>query len=392
MKFIDQVTLSGKKVFLRADLNVPFDKAGNISDDTRIKATLPTLQYAINQGAKIILASHLGRPKGKDPKQSLKPVAERLKQLISTKVLFANDCIGAEVENLASSLNSGEVLLLENLRFYPEEEKNDVGFAEKLSKLAEVYINDAFATAHRAHASTEGMVKFFTVAAGGFTLKNEISYFEKAFANPERPLLAIFGGSKVSTKITAIKNVAKRANAIILGGAMANTFFAAEGLSVGKSLYEPDLLDLANSTKKELEQIGCKLILPSDVVVASELKSGMPTKVVAINSIEADKMALDVGPDSIRQFGQAINSAKTIIWNGPVGAFETPEFSSGTFALVDLLCNCKALTVVGGGDTDLALHQKHAYEKMSYVSTAGGAFLCLLEGEKLPAVEALERK
>ena len=392
MKYIDQLQLEGKTVFVRADLNVPLDENGKIAEETRIKATVPTVKYALDHGAKVVLASHLGRPKGKDASQSLKPVAARLQELLGVPVTMAEDCIGPEVEAQAKALKPGSVLLLENLRFYKEEEKNDPAFAEKLSKLAEVYVNDAFATAHRAHASTAGMVPFMKICAGGFTLKDELEYFKKAFANPERPFVAVFGGAKVSTKLDAIKNVGTRANRIVLGGAMANTFFAADGLQVGKSLHEPDLLGTARETKKFLSEKGCELILPVDVVVASELKSGVPTKIVDIDKIPPDMMALDIGPKTVELFAGALADAKTIIWNGPMGAFETPEFASGTFAIVDLLCESKALTVVGGGDTDLALHQKHAFDKMDYVSTAGGAFLCMLEGAPLPAVEALEGK
>jgi len=392
VKYIDQLQLDGKTVFVRADLNVPLDENGKIAEETRIKATVPTVKYALDHGAKVVLASHLGRPKGKDASQSLKPVASRLQELLGVPVTMADDCIGPEVEAQAKALKPGSVLLLENLRFYKEEEKNDAGFAEKLSKLAEVYVNDAFATAHRAHASTAGMVPFMKVCAGGFTLKDELEYFKKAFANPERPFVAVFGGAKVSTKLDAIKNVGTRANRIVLGGAMANTFFAADGLQVGKSLHEPELLNTARETKKFLSDKGCELILPVDVVVASELKAGVPTKVVDIDKIPGDMMALDIGPKTVKLFEQALADAKTIIWNGPMGAFETEAFASGTFAIVDILSAAKGLTVVGGGDTDLALHQKHAFDKMDYVSTAGGAFLCLLEGAPLPAVEALEAK
>lgn len=391
MKYVDQLELAGKTVFIRADLNVPLE-GGKIADDNRITASVPTIKYALDKGAKVIVASHLGRPKGRDESQSLKPVAERLKEILKVPVALAPDCVGPEVEKLASALKPGEVLVLENLRFHKEEEKNDPAFSQALAKLAQTYVNDAFATAHRAHASTEGMVSHVREAAGGFTLKTELEYFEKAFAKPERPFIAIFGGAKVSTKIKAIKNVGTRTNRIILGGAMANTFFAADGHQVGRSLYEPEELETARTTRKLLADNNCELILPVDVIVAPELKSGVPTKTVSIDSIPSDMMALDIGPKSVELFRNALADAKTIIWNGPMGAFETPEFASGTFAVVDLLCESAALTVVGGGDTDLALHQRHAFDKMSYVSTAGGAFLTLLEGEPLPAVEALKKK
>ncbi len=392
MRYIDELQLENKRVFIRADLNVPLDDNGQIAEETRITASLPTIKKALAGGGRVIVASHLGRPKGRDASASLKPVAERLAKHLGIPVTLADDCVGDSVKAKVNTLKVGDVLLLENLRFHKEEEKNDPAFAAQLAELADVYINDAFATAHRAHASTAGMVNLVKEAAGGYTLKDELSFFAKAFENPERPLVAIFGGAKVSSKITAIKNVGTRANRIILGGAMANTFFAADGLSVGKSLYEPEHLDTARDTKKFLAEHGCELVLPVDVVVASEMKSGVATKIVPISAIPSDMMALDVGPKSVELFGNTISDAKTIIWNGPVGAFEIDEFAAGTFGLIDKLIDSKALRVVGGGDTDLALHKRHALDKMSYVSTAGGAFLCLLEGELLPAVEILKAR
>ncbi len=390
MKYIDQLDLSGKRVFIRADLNVPIDESGAVADDNRINATLPTVNYALKNGASVVLASHLGRPKGKpDEAFSLKPVAQRISEITGRPVELAPDCIGEAVTALARALRPGQILLLENLRFHKEEEGNDEAFSKALAALADVYVNDAFATAHRAHASTAGMTKFFTEKAGGFTLKAELEYFKKAFDEPARPLLAIFGGAKVSTKIAAIKHVGKKSNQIIVGGAMANTFLAAEGKEVGSSLYEADLVDEAKKAKEMLAQHGCELLLPVDVVVAQELKSGVPTKVVRADQIEPGWKALDIGPESSKLFARAIHNAATIIWNGPMGAFETEEFSAGTYSMVDALVETKGLTVVGGGDTDLALHNKGAMEKMSYVSTAGGAFLELLEGRQLPGVVAL---
>lgn len=391
MKYINQLNLNGKQVFIRADLNVPFDEAGNIADELRIKESLPTIQYALEAGASVVLASHLGRPKGKpDMKYSLRPVGLRLAELTGRRVVFAPDCVGEETKALADQLKPGEVLLLENVRFHPEEEANDVNFAKQLAEMADVYVNDAFATAHRAHASTAAMAAFFKEKAGGFTMKNELEYFNKALSNPERPLIAIFGGAKVSTKMDAIRNVAKKADGIIIGGAMANTFFAAQGRSVGTSLFEPEQLKNAHEIETELKSSGCALHLPVDAVVAAEMKAGVTTEICDIASIPSTKKMLDIGPKSIEAFQRALSSAKTIVWNGPMGAFEIDEFSAGTYAIVDALANSKALTVVGGGDTDLALHKRHAMEKMSYVSTAGGAFLELLEGKILPAVEALE--
>jgi phosphoglycerate kinase len=393
MKYIDQLSkedLAGKRVFIRSDLNVPIAEDLTVADETRIVASLPTIKYALEAGAKVILASHLGRPKGKPSvKFSLGPVAERLKEHLGTTVVMADDCVGAEVEDDAAKLREGEVLLLENVRFHEGETNNDPGFAAQLAALADVYINDAFATAHRAHASTAAITEHFEVKAGGFVLKKELEYFAKAFDNPERPVAAIFGGAKVSTKMDAIRNVAKKVDLILIGGAMANTFFAAEGYPVGTSLYEADQVDNAKSIKAELSEKQCELVLPVDVVVAEKLESGQETSVHAIDDIPPGKMALDIGPKSMELFKEKLAQAKTIVWNGPMGAFETKEFAAGTYAMVDVLVESPALTVVGGGDTDRALHDKHAIEKMDYVSTAGGAFLELLEGKTLPGVTAL---
>ena len=390
IKFIDQIELSGKKVFIRADLNAPLTELFTIADDTRLIASIPTIKYALEHGGRVVLASHFGRPKRKEEEYSLKPVAKRLGELMKRDIPMLSDCIGPEVEAAVNALKNGELLMLENVRYYQEEEANDEWFSKSLARLADVYINDAFATAHRAHSSTVGMVKFVGVAAGGFTLKSELDYFAKAFEKPERPLLAIFGGSKVSTKIKAIRTVAERADSVVVGGAMANTFFAADGLSVGSSLCEKGELETARSTKAWFKEKGKKLLLPVDVVVAKEFKEGAESMVVDIDKIPDGYMALDIGPKSSALFAEEIKKAKTIIWNGPVGAFETEGFNSGTYALIEALSAADGLTVCGGGDTDLALHNCHAVEKMDYVSTAGGAFLTLLEGEKLPAVEALK--
>lgn len=389
MKYIEDLDLDAKRVFIRADLNVPLE-GGKVADDNRIKASIPTIKHALEQGASVVVASHLGRPKGKvNPEMSLAPVAARLGELLGTEVKMASDCVGSEVEQLASALTPGQVLLLENLRFHAEEEANDAEFAKGLAALADVYINDAFATAHRAHASTAAITEHMAEKAGGFTLKSELEYFAKAFDKPERPFVAIFGGAKVSTKMDAIRNVAKNADRILIGGAMANTFFVAGGADVGKSLYEPEQVENARAIKSELASANCELVLPIDVVLAAEFKGGIPTAVSSWNEVPADHMALDIGPASLELFREKLADAKTIVWNGPVGAFEMEEYASGTFGLVDTLAGSSALTVVGGGDTDRALHERHAMEKMSYVSTAGGAFLELLEGKTLPAVTAL---
>ena len=391
MKYIDQLSLNNKKVFIRADLDVPLKEDKTVANDTRIRALLPTLNYAIDNGAKVIIGAHMGRPKGeKNPKYSLAPVAKHIQSLISAEVIMANDCIGDEVKAMVGNLQPKQVLVLENLRYYNEEEDNNTEFAKHLASLCDVYINDAFATSHRAHASTAGMAAFVAEKAGGFNLKKELEYFDRAMTTPKRPLATIFGGAKVSTKMQAIRNVGKTANIIVIGGAMANTFFAADGLNVGKSLYEPEEVENARNIANELKASGCKLILPVDVVVAEKFETGVPTKVVDASNIGENELALDIGPKSVQLIADALKEANTIVWNGPVGAFEIPEFSDATYAVVDLLVNSSALTVVGGGDTDRALHDKHAMEKMGYVSTAGGAFLELLEGKTLPAVQALE--
>lgn len=389
MKYIDEFKLDGKKVFLRADLSVPIEN-GIITDDYRIRATLPTIKYAIENGGRVLLCSHLGRPKGRDMTQSLAPVARRLGELMNATVSLAPDCIGSDTEALADKLKPGQILMLENVRFHEEEEANDPEFSKKLAKLCDVYVNDAFATAHRKHASTAGICQFVSEKGGGFTMKDELSFFDKALKDPARPLVSIFGGAKVSTKMAAIKFAGAKANKVIIGGAMANTFFVSQGLNVGKSLYEPEEVKGALEAEEALKKAGVELYLPVDVIVAKELKSGVATRVVSISEIQAEEMALDIGPKSNELFDKVIKSAGTIVWNGPMGAFETEEFASGTYKLIDSIVSSKALSLVGGGDTDLALHRRHAFDKVSYVSTAGGAFLKLLEGGTLAAVKALE--
>ncbi len=390
MKTIEDLNLDNKKVIIRCDLDVPLNSDGSIADDHRIKSALDTIKFAKERNAKIIILGHMGRPKGKVvPELSLKIVAKRMSELLKSDVSFAEDCIGPKAEDQISKLKAGEVLLLENVRFHSGEEANDPTFSKQLADLGEVYVNNAFATAHRAHASTAGIPALISEKGAGFTLRDEVEYFNRSVRTPKKPFLAIFGGAKVSTKIAAIKNVGKVADAVIVGGAMANTFFLAMGYPVGKSLAEPDLVDLAKDTLKWFKENDKQLLLPTDVVIADALKSGLTTEVVSADKIPTDKMALDIGPKSLEIFQVAIKNARTIVWNGPMGAFETEEFSNGTYSLVDMLCASEALTVVGGGDTDLALHNKHAFDRMSFVSTAGGAFLEMLEGKKLPGVEAL---
>ena len=391
MKTIEDLNLNGKTALIRCDFNVPMSKDGTIADDHRIKASLPTINYAIEKNAKVVLCSHMGRPKGKrEPSLSLAPVAIRLSELLNKEVTFVDDCIGDKVKSIIDSKASGDIILLENVRYYNQDEENDEEFSKNLASLCTVFINDAFATAHRAHASTVGITKFVKEKASGFTVRDEVEYFNRACHSPAKPLLAIFGGAKVSTKIQAIKNVGKVADIVIVGGAMANTFLAAQGLNVGKSLCEQDLISTAKETEKWFKENDKQLLLPVDVVVANTLASGVSTSVVDIDKIPVDMMALDIGPKTLKLFRDAINKAKTIVWNGPMGAFETAEFSTGTYDLIDALIHTEALTVVGGGDTDLALNQKNAFHKMDFVSTAGGAFLEMLEGKTLPAIAALD--
>ena len=392
MKFIDQIDLNGRRVFLRADLNVPLTEDLEVADDFRIRACLPTIEYALKKEARLIISSHLGRPKGQaKPELSLKPVQATLSRLLNREVDFTEDCIGQQALEKIEALRPGDTLLLENLRFHPEEEENDFRFAEKLSKGVEVYINDAFATAHRKHASTVGITEHVETKAAGFILRNELDYANKALGSPERPLLVIFGGSKISTKIEAMKNVAQLADRIIVGGAMANTFLAAQGLRPGSSLIEEEQFSNALEINERAQAGEFELLLPKDFVIASGIKSGVETEIVPWGNIPDDKMILDIGPATSKYFGESILSAKTIVWNGPMGAFEVSEFSQGTKQMISALSETVALTLVGGGDTDRALHEEHAFEKMDYVSTAGGAFLKLMEGKELPAISALAK-
>jgi phosphoglycerate kinase len=391
MQYIDELQLSGKKVFIRADLNVPLTESKEVADDTRLHASLKTINFVLEHGGKVILASHLGRPKGKFVEElSLKPIAVRLKQLISKNVIMAPDCVGEEVREIIDSSEKDEIILLENLRFHEEEEKNDISFAMKLASLADVFVNDAFATAHRAHASNNGITAFIKEKCAGFTVRDELNYFKKAFENPEKPLVVIFGGAKVSTKIGAIESVGYIADKIIIGGAMAHTFLASEGMYLGSSLYEPSEIENANAIKELLAQEKCELLMPVDLLVARKNEQGVQTKVVWVDEIEEGWLALDIGPVTIDNFINALDGAKTIVWNGPMGAFENETFSAGTYKIAEALAASSALSIVGGGDTNLALHRCNVFDKMDYVSTGGGAFLALLEGEELPGIEALE--
>jgi phosphoglycerate kinase len=392
MKYIDAIELSGKRVFVRTDFNVPLDREGRVTDDTRVRAHLPTINYALSKGAKVIIGSHLGRPKGKRVAEfSLKPVVEILAGLLKKDVLFIEDCAGEEATRAVDNMKAGDVILLENLRFYPGEDKNDAEFAAKLAALCDVYIDDAFAVSHRAAASNTAITQFVPIAAAGFLLKNEIEYFNKAMQNPVRPLVAIIGGAKVSDKIGVLEKLIEKVDKLIVGGGMAFTFLRACGYSIGKSLCEPDMLDLARKIMEKAKTRNVEFLLPVDAVVASAPAADAKTAVVAIKDIPQDSMGLDIGPATVQLFAAAIKDAKTIVWNGPPGMFELAPFSKGTKALIQAVTDSGALTIVGGGDTDTAVHQAGATNKISYISTGGGAFLELLEGKILPGVAALER-
>lgn len=388
IKYIDQINLQGKSVVIRVDYNVPYDKEMKITDDTRISATIPTLKYCIKNNAKVILISHLGRPDGKVvPKMSLKPVAERLSSLIGKEVHFITETIGQESLNAVKKLKGGDIALLENIRFYPEEEKNDAEFGKKLAAMGDIYIDDAFATAHRGHASNEAITKHIKECGAGFLLKDEIEYFKKITSNPERPLLAVIGGAKISTKLDVLKNLLDKVDYLIIGGGMAFTFLKAKGYNIGKSLLEKELIDNA----KEILKIGGdKILLPVDVVIASEFKNDSPASIVDVDKIPDNMIGLDIGPKSIEEFGKVIKKVKTVVWNGPMGAFEMPTFANGTITIGKLISECKT-SIVGGGDSVTAVNDNGLANRMSYISTGGGAFLELLEGKTLPGVAALDK-
>jgi len=393
MKNIRDLDIKEKKVLIRVDCNVPLDEHGNITDDTRIRGVLPTINYALDENAKVIICSHMGRPKGQYQKEfSLAPVAKRLSRLLDKEVKLAPDCIGAEVETMVSQMAQGDVLLLENLRFHAEEKKNDPEFCKQLAKLADVYINDAFAVAHRGHASVVGVVEYFKDYAAGFLLQQEMDYFNRSVSNPSRPLVAIVGGAKVSSKLGALRNMIDRVDKMIIGGAMANTFLKAQGYGVGSSRVEDDLLDTANELIAKAQKQGVKLYLPVDCIVADRFDPKAETRRTTAQEVPENWMILDIGPASTMLFGEALEDAGTIIWNGPMGAFEMEAFAKGTMAMVRKLASSRALTIVGGGDTDVAVHKAGESSNISYISTGGGAFLMLMEGKVLPGVAALEGK
>lgn len=392
MKRIQDIELSGKRVFFRVDFNVPLDEFQNITDDTRIRAVLPTLRYALDHNAKLIIGSHLGRPKGKVvPEFSLSPVVRRLGRFLGKQVKAAKDCIGDEVKKLISEMQTGDILLLENLRFRPEEEKNDDAFAKELASFCDVYVNDAFAVSHRVNASVSAITKYAPVSVAGFLLQKEVDYFKKAMADPQRPFVAVVGGSKVSSKIGALENMMHHVDKFIIGGAMANTFLKSMGYSVGKSKVEDDLIDVAGSVMKKAAEKGIKFYLPVDAIVSANLDPKAEIKKVTVQEIPPDWMVTDIGPATSLLYREALYDAKTIVWNGPMGVFEIDAFSRGTMAMVDCLANSYALTIVGGGDTDVAVHKAGETDRITYISTGGGAFLELLEGKTLPGVAALDR-
>lgn len=392
MKYINEINLKGKKVMFRFDFNVPMDSSQNITDDIRIRAAMPSINYALDEGAAIIIISHLGRPKGKFvPEMSLAPVAKRLSRLLGKQVLMAGDCIGPDVEKMVGELKPGCVLMLENLRFYKEEEKNDDEFAGKLAAFADVYIDDAFGNAHRAHASNVGITKYVKVCGAGFLMKKELNYFQKQLEKPTRPFVAIIGGSKVSDKLSTLSNLIKKVDKMIIGGGMAFTFLKAQGYEVGKSLVEDNLIPQATEILRQAKELNVKLFLPIDCVVAPSKSADAVTKNIPVQEIFPDWMGLDIGPATITLFREVIANAKTILWNGPMGVFEIDAFSRGTSAMVHAVASSHALTIVGGGDTDVAVQQAGESDNITYISTGGGASLELLEGKVLPAIEALEK-
>ncbi|HEY6640314.1 MAG TPA: phosphoglycerate kinase [Nitrospiraceae bacterium] len=387
---LDDVVLRDKRVIIRADFNVPLDDSHQITDDTRIRSTLPTINRAIDDGARVILCSHLGRPNGKfDSRYSLAPIAKRLGRLMGKDILFAPDCIGPAVEALVAKMKPGDVLLLENLRFHQGEEENDDSFSKSLAALGDVYINDAFGAAHRAHASTVGITKFIPASAAGFLLKKEIEYLEGAVENPVRPFVAVLGGAKVSGKIGVIENLGKRVDKVIIGGGMAFTFLKAKGMEIGNSLVENDMLDFAKGIEEHALSRGVKFYLPVDCVVAASRESGAESKIVPVQEIPNGWYALDIGPASVKLFNEAVQNAKTILWNGPMGVFEIDAYARGTLAMAHAIADAYALTIVGGGETALAVHRAGESENMSFISTGGGAALELLEGKRLPGLTAL---
>ncbi|HTL88673.1 MAG TPA: phosphoglycerate kinase [Leptolyngbya sp.] len=391
---LSSADLQGKRVLVRADFNVPVDEQGKITDDTRIRAALPTIEALTSKGAKVILSSHFGRPKnGAEDKYRLTPVGERLSELLGKPVVKTNDCIGDEVKAAVDAMQPGDVVLLENVRFYKEEEKNDPAFAEKLASVADLYVNDAFGTAHRAHASTEGVTKFLKPSVAGLLIEKELQYLQNAIENPQRPLAAIVGGSKVSSKIGVIETLLDKVDKLLIGGGMVFTFYKARGLNVGKSLVEEDKLELAKSLEIKAKEKGVDLLLPTDVVVADNFAPDANTQTVSVENIPDGWMGLDIGPDSIKTFQDALSQCKSVIWNGPMGVFEMEKFAKGTEAIAHTLADLTpkgTTTIIGGGDSVAAVEKVGVASQMSHISTGGGASLELLEGKELPGIAALD--
>ncbi|MHB1191053.1 MAG: phosphoglycerate kinase [Armatimonadota bacterium] len=391
-KSVEDIDVKGKRVLVRVDFNVPLDESGKITDDTRIRAALPTIKYLIDHGAKVILVSHLGRPKGQfNDKYRMTPVASRLSELLGKPVKKANDVIGPEVEAEVKALSDGDLLLLENVRFYKEEEANDPEFAKKLASLADAYVNDAFGTAHRAHASTEGVAHYLPAVAG-FLMQKEIDYLSKAISNPERPFVAILGGAKVADKIPVIENLLDKVDTLLVGGGMAYTFLKAKGYEVGKSLLDENSVELCATLIQKAAAKGVNFELPDDIVTATELSPTAETKIVSSDAIPADWMGVDIGPKTREKFRTYILTSGTVVWNGPMGVFEMEPFAHGTRAVAQAMADSKAVTIIGGGDSAAAVEQMGFADKMSHISTGGGASLEFLEGKALPGVVALNDK